>query len=120
MHVREWRPPWPPIYLGGDEWIIMRDSAREPAAVVRALRLGPRNELFYRVVRWAAQSSDRELVGYFPDLDTADRAVLFTPELARSELPRPVADRLVARGATGDARHDNTPCAQARGDVGDY
>lgn len=89
MQVKDWQPPWPPIYLGSDQWIIMRDAKREPAAVVRALRLGPRNELFYRVVTWAAASADRVLVGYFPDLETADRAVLFAPKLPGSAMPRP-------------------------------
>jgi hypothetical protein len=48
-------------------------------AIIRALRLGPRNELFFRVVTWAPESSARTLLGYFPSLDEADQSVLFTP-----------------------------------------
>ncbi|MDH6182176.1 hypothetical protein M2152_002358 [Microbacteriaceae bacterium SG_E_30_P1] len=66
----------------------MRDSKSEPAAVVRALKLGPRNETFYRVVTWAPTSKDRQLVGYFPTLAVADRAVLFTPPRPRMPDPR--------------------------------
>ncbi|MDP9027436.1 MAG: hypothetical protein M3N46_07740 [Actinomycetota bacterium] len=74
-----WRPPWPPIRIAQSEWIVMRDSKREPVAVIRALRLGPRDELFFRVVTWAADSAARTLLGYFPTLDEADQSVLFSP-----------------------------------------
>ena len=74
-----WRPPWPPIRIAQNEWIVMRDSKREPVAIIRALRFGPRNELFFRVVTWAPESSARTLLGYFPSLDEADQSVLFTP-----------------------------------------
>lgn len=93
MQLKNWQPPWPPIYLGDDQWIIMRDSKREPAAIVRALRFGPRNELYYRVVTWAAASADRALVGYFPDLETADRAVLFAPKSVGDKLQPVVLPR---------------------------
>lgn len=84
--VRDWQPPWPPIRIGEAEWIIMRDSKTEPAAVIRTVRLGPRNETFYRVVTWAPTSADRSLVGYFVTLAEADRSVLFTP--ANPQMPR--------------------------------
>lgn len=77
--ARAWRPPWPPIRIAQNEWIVMRDSKREPVAVIRALRFGPRNELFFRVVTWAPESAARTLLGYFPSLDEADQSVLFTP-----------------------------------------
>lgn len=77
-----WHPPWPPIRVGESEWIVMRDSKREPVAVIRALRLGPRNELYYRVVSWAADSATRTLLGYFPSLDAADQSVHFEPPAA--------------------------------------
>ncbi len=83
---REWSPPWPPIQIATSEWILMRDDRRTPAAVVRALRLGARRELFYRVVRWAPTSEGRELVGYFRTLAEADRSVLFTPDLPSSQM----------------------------------
>lgn len=75
--VREWTPPWPPIRVAAGEWVLMRGSKREPAAIVRALRMGPRAELFYRVVTWAPESDGRVLVGYFATLEDADRSVLF-------------------------------------------
>jgi hypothetical protein len=75
--VRDWKPPWPPIYIAENEWIIMRNSQREPVGLIRALRMGPRNELFYRVVTWAPTSEGRTLVGYYPTLDEADRSILF-------------------------------------------
>jgi hypothetical protein len=82
--VRDWKPPWPPICTAENEWIIMRNSQREPVGVIRALRMGPRSELFYRVVTWAQKSEDRTLIGYFSTLDEADRSILFvnpTPKM---------------------------------------
>lgn len=76
--LRVWAPPWPPIQVSTDEWIVMRDDKRVPAAVIRRLRLGPREEMFFRVVTWAPESADRQLVGYFPTLAEADRIILFT------------------------------------------
>jgi hypothetical protein len=61
------------------EWIIMRESKSEPVAVVRIVRMGPRNVSFYRVVTWAPTSEGRTLVGYYVTLAEADRAVLFRP-----------------------------------------
>jgi hypothetical protein len=75
--VRDWKPPWPPICVAENEWIIMRNSQREPVGVIRALRMGPRDELFYRVVTWAQTSEGRTLVGYYQTLDEADRSILF-------------------------------------------
>jgi len=76
---RDWQPPWPPIRIAEAEWIVMRDARNEPAAVIRAVRIGPRNELFYRVVSWAPTSDGRTLIGYYATLQLADRAVLFGP-----------------------------------------
>lgn len=83
---RDWTPPWPPIQITTSEWILMRDDRRTPVAVVRALRLGARNELFYRVVTWAPTSDGRALIGYFLTLAEADRSVLFTPDLPGSQM----------------------------------
>lgn len=80
--VREWKPPWPPIRVADGEWVIMRGSNREPAAIIRAVRMGPREELFYRVVTWAPTSAGRSLVGYFTTLEEADRSVLFDNAIA--------------------------------------
>lgn len=80
--MQPWQPPWPPIQVGAGEWIVMRDDKRMPAAVIRALRLGPRDELFYRAVSWAPTSEGRTLIGYYPTLDAADQAVLFSKKTA--------------------------------------
>jgi hypothetical protein len=64
---------------GTHEWIIMRDSKNQPAAVVRRLRFV--GEVFFRVVTWAPTSEGRELVGYFPSLELADRSVKFRPPI---------------------------------------
>ena len=77
--LRDWQPPWPPIRVAEAEWVLMRESKSDPAAVVRVVRMGPRNETFYRVVTWAPTSEGRTLVGYYTTLAEADRAVLFTP-----------------------------------------
>ena len=77
--LRDWQPPWPPIRVAELEWVIMRESKSEPVAVVRVVRMGPRNETFYRVVTWAPTSEGRTLVGYYVTLAEADRAVLFRP-----------------------------------------
>ena len=37
-----WDPPWPPIRIAIDEWIIMRDSKTEPVGVTQRLRFGGR------------------------------------------------------------------------------
>lgn len=84
--LRDWTPPWPPIQISRDEWIVMRDDKRIPVAVIRRLRLGPRQETFFRVVTWAEESAERELVGYFPTLAEADRMVLFKPK--NPQMPR--------------------------------
>lgn len=55
----------------------MRDNDRQPSAVIRALQMGPRKELFYRAVTWAATSEGRTLVGLFHTFKEADRSVLF-------------------------------------------
>ena len=77
--VNPWKPPWPPIRIGVAEWVLMRESRTEPAAIVRAVTMGNRGERFFRVVTWAPTSEDRQLVGYYPSLSEADQAVLFDP-----------------------------------------
>lgn len=77
--VHDWQPPWPPIRISTDEWIVMRDSKTEPVAVIRRVKLGPRNETFFRVVTWAEESTDRQLVGYFASFKEADQSMLFVP-----------------------------------------
>lgn len=66
----------------------MRDSKSQPAAVIRTVKLGPRNETFFRVVTWAPTSEGRQLVGYFETLAIADRSVKFVPPQPAMPDPR--------------------------------
>lgn len=75
--VAPWDPPWPPMRISASEWIVIRDSPRLPAAVIRRLEF--ENRSIWRVVTWAPTSEGRQLVGYFPTLEEADRSVRFTP-----------------------------------------
>lgn len=75
LHVFRWQTPWPLIQVSELEWIVMRDHASRPAAIVRRLDDKPREQ--YRVVRWAPESADRRLFEYFPTLELADMAVTF-------------------------------------------
>ncbi len=84
---RSWVPPWPPIRIGEGEWIIMRDSEREPVGIIKIVRIRHRGEerSFFRVVTWAERSEQRELVGYFRTLDEADASIRFSPKSAGPE-----------------------------------
>ena len=68
--------PWLPIRISETEWIIMRNSASRPKAVVKRLEADPGHPSFYRAVSWAPISDQRRLIGYFPSLDVADLAIL--------------------------------------------
>jgi len=78
-----WNPPWPPIQVAADEWVLVRDSPRRASAVVRRF-MGARGT-YFRVVTWAERSEDRRLVGRFRSLEEADRSVKFTVPKAGSE-----------------------------------
>lgn len=70
-----WVPPWPPIQIAGDEWVVVRETPRHPAAVVR--RFDSADGPYFRVVTWSLRSTDRQLIGRFASLAEADRAVKF-------------------------------------------
>ena len=112
MQEEGWQPPWPPIQVADGEWIIMRDDSRRPVAVVRALRLGPRQQLFYRVVRWAPTSDGRTLVGYFESLREADQSVLFAPKQAGPQV-QPPSDR-VSKKAAAQPQPPTHPAGSAK------
>ena len=82
-----WDPPWPPIRTAADEWVIMRDSRTEPVGVIRRLRFS--GQWVFRVVTWAETSEGRELVGYFPSLEVADRSIKFQPPALASHTGPP-------------------------------
>ncbi|WP_309616622.1 hypothetical protein [Salinibacterium sp.] len=87
--------PWPPIRISDSEWVIMRNSASTPKAVVRRIEADTGHPPFYRAVSWAPTSSERQLIGYFPSLETADLAILEdAPQLITHG---PDRDRLGAR-----------------------
>ena len=73
MNVIRWQPPWPLIQISNNQWIIIRDQAARPSALVRYLENKP--DTPYRVVRWAPNPADRRLFEYFRSLETADMAV---------------------------------------------
>ena len=68
--------PWPPIQIGAEEWIVMRNSPSRPKGVVRFFAATDRSPAFYRAVTWAPRSEDRALIGYYPTLELADSAIL--------------------------------------------
>jgi hypothetical protein len=68
--------PWPPIRISDTEWVVMRNSASHPKAVIRRLDAEAGYPPFFRAVSWAPASADRQLIGYFPTLETADLAIL--------------------------------------------
>jgi hypothetical protein len=75
LNVIRWQPPWPLIQISDNEWVIMRDQAARPAALVRYIKDKPDSP--YRVVRWAPDPGDRRLFEYFRSLEMADMAVTF-------------------------------------------
>ena len=55
------------------EWLLTVPGHAEPVAVIRRLKLGGR--VVFRAVTWAPGSGGRELIGYYPDGDSAAVAV---------------------------------------------
>jgi hypothetical protein len=68
-------PDWHPIMQAREyepgHW-VMFDARDQPAALIRFVRRG--DELGYRVVSWAQDSADRELIGYYRTLRAATMA----------------------------------------------
>ncbi|TFC30128.1 hypothetical protein E3O55_08580 [Cryobacterium sp. MDB1-18-2] len=70
-----------PIRYSRDEWLCMRNAPVLPKAVIRRVLVtdhasSARVEKF-RAVTWAIESAERELVGHFDDLRSANDAVLY-------------------------------------------
>ncbi|MDQ1531446.1 MAG: hypothetical protein QOE37_1551 [Microbacteriaceae bacterium] len=55
------------------EWLLTVPGHAEPVAVIRRLKLAGR--VVFRAVTWAPGSGGRELIGYYPDGDSAAVAV---------------------------------------------
>ena len=65
---------WHPRKLAtATEWLVTIPGQPEPLAVIRRLRIAGR--VVYRAVTWAPTSSGRELIGYYPDGDSAAVAI---------------------------------------------
>lgn len=54
------------------EWVLTVPGHPEPVAVIRRLKLAGR--VTFRAVTWAPKSGGRELIGYYPDGDSAATA----------------------------------------------
>ncbi|MFP7833150.1 hypothetical protein [Marisediminicola sp. LYQ134] len=80
MQITRWQPPWPPLQISECEWVIIRDSQRQPAAIIRRFEFGEHREVWWRIGRWAPRSEDRELIGWVRTLELADMAVKFSPK----------------------------------------
>lgn len=66
-----------PIRIGRDEWVLIRNNPRLPAALIRRLHAGTELE-HYRVVTFDIDPEKRQLIGRYRTLDAADAAVLYT------------------------------------------
>jgi hypothetical protein len=55
------------------EWLLTVPGQPEPLAVIRRLRISGR--VVFRAVTWAPRSAGRDLIGYYPDGDSAAVAV---------------------------------------------
>lgn len=73
----DWDPPWPPIRISDCEWVVIRNYAEMPAAVIRFFEATADHPTYFRAVTWRQTSQGRELIGRFPTLKDADRAVYF-------------------------------------------
>ena len=84
--------PWPPIRISDTEWVVMRNSASHPKAVLRRLEADPGHPPFFSAMSRAQAPSDRRLIGYSPSLELADLAILED------------APQLITREPTGPSR----------------
>lgn len=67
-----------PIMFDNKTWIVMRAHPTLPSGIIAHVEvINPRgNKVWkYRAVRWAADSKDRALIGYYDTLDQADAAI---------------------------------------------
>jgi hypothetical protein len=67
------------IILDLHTWIVMRLHPSLPAGIIRHLEVTDRHTgarvWRYRAVRWAMNPDDRTLIGYYDDIEQADRAI---------------------------------------------
>lgn len=63
-----------PIQVDADTWLIMRESARQPKAVVHRVT-STAGEARFLLMTWQPIITERRMVAIHPDLRAADRAV---------------------------------------------
>lgn len=69
-------PPveWHPRRLADPvEWLLRVPGQQDPIGVAR--KLTDQHGIRFRAVTWSARSSDRTLIGYYPDGDSAATAI---------------------------------------------
>lgn len=95
---RAWEPPWPPVQISDCEWVIIRNYAETPAALVRRFDADADHPAYFRVVTWRPTSAGRKLIGRYESLKDADRAVFF--DTTNSVSPTTPPDRVWVRQRT--------------------
>jgi hypothetical protein len=70
-----------PVRIGRDEWVLLRENPRVPAAIVRLIDRGGPCE-HYRVVSFDVDPARRRLLGRYVSLEAADRSVRYPPPAA--------------------------------------
>lgn len=84
-----WDPPWPPIQISDCEWIVIRNYADMPVAVVRRFDATAEHPPYFRVVTWRPTSAGRELIGRYETMKDADRAIPFSTTNSASPIEAP-------------------------------
>lgn len=68
--------------LSAIEWMLRHPLSGHPIALVRLVQLGAARESYFRAVTPEADSSARQLIGYWGSLDDAERGTLALYERA--------------------------------------
>lgn len=77
----------PPIQVGAETWVIMRDSSDLPRAQVQRV-IGTNGDSRFLLMTWEPLPDDRRLVGIYESLAAAEAAVPW-PDPAQATPPRP-------------------------------
>lgn len=71
----EWSPVQMLRQTGADEWTMLDAIRSGRIGIIRRIETGPYRETWFRAVTWSATASERTLVGYSHDMETAARAL---------------------------------------------
>lgn len=73
------------------EWLVGSPRQQGPGAIIRRLALGREADTYYRVVTWADDPAQRELIGYWGTLEEAARnaVAVFEKDMPSSWLSSP-------------------------------